>query len=245
MHEAYTALGALERLVAAFCFAFNLHPDSQFNTTADTMGVDLIQPGEERSRTFHPPMNPALATPLFVLGGVLAVLFLGRTVIRLRHRRRLRQAVEKEDQEALSVNSSLAASLNRHVFYAPLVSTRHSREFRLLGRIHMGIVPLRLESVLLVGYLAINFIFFFALIDWWKDYEEVMFQLKYAAGHLSVMNSPALVLTAGRNNPLIWMLGISFDTFNLLHRWVGRLMIVGAIVHMSCVIASKAAESRC
>lgn len=208
------------------------------------MGVDLIKPGEVRTKHFHPPMNVALATPLIVFGGVLVILLIARIFIRLQHRRRLRRSIDSDDQECLSKNGALLAGLNRHVFYAPFLSTRHSREFRLLGRIHMGIAPLRLESILLVGYLGLNLIFFFVLIDWWKDYEEVMFQLKYSAGHLAVMNSPVLVLTAGRNNPLIWMLGISFDTFNLLHRWVGRLMIVGAIVHMACVVASDATKSK-
>ncbi|KAH3214567.1 hypothetical protein KXV92_003589, partial [Aspergillus fumigatus] len=69
-----------------------------------------------------------------------------------------------------------------------------------------------------------------------------MYQLKYAAGHLAVMNSPVLVLSAGRNNPLIPLLGIPFDTFNLLHRWVGRVMIAGALIHMGCVIGAQAMQ---
>ncbi|KAF9887705.1 hypothetical protein FE257_009658 [Aspergillus nanangensis] len=206
------------------------------------MGVDLLPPGEHHSSHVHPPMNAALATPLYVLGGAFVVLFLARTVIRLQNRQRLRRALHQDDQERFAQKGALSASLNKHVFYAPLLFKRHSREFRLLGKIHMGTLPLRLEAVLLAGYLVLNLIFFFVLIDWWKDYEEVMYQLKYASGHLAVLNSPALVLSAGRNNPLITLLGLPFDTFNLLHRWVGRLMIVGAIVHMSCVVASKARE---
>ncbi|KAL3476887.1 ferric reductase like transmembrane component-domain-containing protein [Aspergillus californicus] len=106
----------------------------------------------------------------------------------------------------------------------------------------MGTVPLRIETFLLTGYIVINLAFFVSLIDWWKDYQEVMYQLKYAAGHLAVMNTPGMVLTAGRNNPLIHLLGIQFDTFNLLHRWVGRLTVVGAIVHTACAVANKAAQ---
>lgn len=40
-----------------------------------------------------------------------------------------------------------------------------------------------------------------------------------------------LFLFAGRNNPLIPLLGISFDTYNLLHRWFGRIAILEAIAH--------------
>jgi hypothetical protein len=36
---------------------------------------------------------------------------------------------------------------------------------------------------------------------------------------------------AGRNNILINWIGLSFDTFNLLHRWFGRIVILEAIAH--------------
>ncbi|KAI9037795.1 ferric reductase family protein [Aspergillus affinis] len=185
-------------------------------------------------------MNPALATPLYVLGGVFFVLFIGRAIIRLRHRRRRQEALEKKDQSRFVRSSRLSAFVKKHILYAPLFTTRHSREFRLLDTFHMGVVPLRLETLLLLGYIALNLIFFFALIDWWAEYSEMMYQLKYAGGHLAVMNSPALVLTAGRNNPLIWLLGLPFDTFNLMHRWIGRLMVAGGILHVICVVVGQA-----
>ncbi|KAK9554608.1 hypothetical protein V6Z88_006600 [Aspergillus fumigatus] len=106
----------------------------------------------------------------------------------------------------------------------------------------MGSIPLRLEATLVLGYITTNLLFLFVLVDWWTDYQEKMYQLKYAAGHLAVMNSPVLVLSAGRNNPLIPLLGIPFDTFNFLHRWVGRVMIAGALIHMGCVIGAQAMQ---
>ncbi|KAF7159054.1 hypothetical protein CNMCM5623_004287 [Aspergillus felis] len=187
-------------------------------------------------------MNPALATPLFVLSGVFTVLFVCRVVIRVRHRRRLREILRTDDQSKFSRTSTIFAWIKKHVLYAPLFSKRHSREFQLLDRIHMGSIPLRLEATLLLAYITTNLLFLFVLVDWWTDYQEKMYQLKYAAGHLAVMNSPALMLTAGRNNPLIPLLGIPFDTFNLLHRWVGRVMIAGALVHMGCVIGAQATQ---
>ncbi|KAF7589201.1 hypothetical protein BBP40_004585 [Aspergillus hancockii] len=206
------------------------------------MGVDQLTPGQQRTRYDHPPMNPVLATPLYILGAVLVVLFLGRTITRLRQRRRLHEILRADDHGRFAQSNVLMASLNKHVFYAPLLSVRHSREFRLLGRIHMGIVPLRLEAALLLGYFALNIAFFFAVVDWWSGYKEIMYQLKYAAGHLCVMNMPALVLSAARNNPLTPLLGLQFDTFNLMHRWIGRLMILEALVHMACVVAGQAKE---
>lgn len=47
----------------------------------------------------------------------------------------------------------------------------------------------------------------------------------------------------GRNNPLIQMLGISFDTFNLLHRWFGRIVILEALAHTLAWMANTAKKS--
>ena len=48
-----------------------------------------------------------------------------------------------------------------------------------------------------------------------------------------------LFILAGRNNPLIWLLNISFDTFNLFHRWLGRLVVIEALIHTIAWGANK------
>lgn len=184
-------------------------------------------------------MNPAIAVPLFVVGGLVTIAFLYRTVIRIRHRQRSKTALQVDDQTQLAQTNSVNASLKKHVLYAPLWGTRHSREFRFC-RLHMGSVPLRLEVILLIVYLCLNITFVVVTVDWWEGFSKKMFQLKYAAGHLAVMNTPGLVLSAGRNNPLVAMLGISFDTFNFMHRWVGRTIAANAIIHMGAVLANQA-----
>ena len=204
----------------------------------DEMGVEKDGSGRTQA-----PMNPALATPLYVLAGVVVVLFVCRISTVLQHRRRLREALQHGDQGIHVNTSSLYGNFKKHMLYAPLFSTRHNREFRLFGRVHMGTVPLRLETSILATYLAINIAFLFALIDWHSPFAEKMFQLKYSAGHLAVMNTPVLVITAGRNNPLIGLLGISFDTFNLFHRWVGRLVAIQAVMHMGCVLGKLEHQS--
>jgi hypothetical protein len=44
---------------------------------------------------------------------------------------------------------------------------------------------------------------------------------------------------AARNNPLINWLNMSFDTFNLLHRWFGRIVVLEALAHTFAWAASK------
>lgn len=43
---------------------------------------------------------------------------------------------------------------------------------------------------------------------------------------------------AARNNPLINWLNLSFDSFNLLHRWFGRIVVLEAVVHTVSEIAA-------
>jgi hypothetical protein len=48
---------------------------------------------------------------------------------------------------------------------------------------------------------------------------------------------------AGRNNILINWLNLSFDTFNLLHRWFGRIVILEALAHtISWMVATVSAR---
>ncbi|EDP53791.1 ferric-chelate reductase, putative [Aspergillus fumigatus A1163] len=83
------------------------------------MGVELGGPGVDHSHPGYPhrPMNPVLATPLFVLSGVFTVLFLCRVVIRFQHRRRLREILQTEDQCKFSRTSVIFAWIKKHASY--------------------------------------------------------------------------------------------------------------------------------
>ena len=61
---------------------------------------------------------------------------------------------------------------------------------------------------------------------------------------MAVMNMIPLFLLAGRNNPVIKLTGISFDTMNLVHRWFGRIVILEALAHTICWIAVKVHTSK-
>ncbi|PWY75102.1 ferric-chelate reductase [Aspergillus heteromorphus CBS 117.55] len=206
------------------------------------MGVDYLQPGQQRRINYHPPMRATLATPIFILAGALFILFISRSFTRWQHRRRLQQILQTNQQARFTRTSVLSATLNKHVFYAPLLSRRHSRYFQLGNGVHMGVIPLRIEAILLGIYIALNAVFLFVLVDWRKDWDEVVFQFQYSAGSMAVLNLPGLVLAAGRNNPLVGLLGIKFDSFNLMHRWVGRMVIVAGLVHTIAAVVMKQRE---
>lgn len=82
-------------------------------------------------------------------------------------------------------------------------------------------------------------------IEWSQAGTEVMsVHLRNRTGTLAVVNLIPLVMMAGRNNPLIKLLNISFDTFNLAHRWFGRIMVAEAVAHTVAWAVEKKETSR-
>ena len=119
-----------------------------------------------------------------------------------------------------------------NILYAPLFRKRHMRELQLLGRLSIGILPTRLQTLFLVGIIAMNVTFCTWNIPWSNaGSTDMMAILRQRTGTMSVVNMIPLVIMAGRNNPLIKMLNISFDTFNLMHRWFGRIVVSQALAH--------------
>ncbi|KAK4189211.1 ferric reductase like transmembrane component-domain-containing protein [Podospora australis] len=122
-------------------------------------------------------------------------------------------------------------SLKRSVIYAPFWKKRHNREIRLSGAANMGTLPSRLQSLVLFGYLASNLAYMFVL-DWTVENKYALCaEIRGRSGTLSVVSMVPLIIFAGRNNPLIGILNISFDTYNLLHRWMGRVCVLEVLIH--------------
>ncbi len=68
-------------------------------------------------------------------------------------------------------------------------------------------------------------------IEWNGPINTKLEHLRNRSGTFAVVNMIPLVIMAGRNNPLIGWLNISFDTFNLMHRWFGRIVASFAVSH--------------
>jgi predicted ferric reductase len=104
--------------------------------------------------------------------------------------------------------------------------------------LNVGTLPSRLQSFFLVGYFAVNIGFCVWKIDY-SSFSAGAGELLSRSGIMSVINMIPLFLLAGRNNPIIKLTGISFDTMNLMHRWFGRIVILEALAHTICWIANK------
>lgn len=140
-------------------------------------------------------------------------------------------SVPGEHQAYWARNTSQWWKVKKHILYAPLWDKRHNREIKLSSAVNMGTLPSRFHTILLGAYLLSNFAYCAALDYKLLDRYAVVAELRGRTGVLSVCNIIPLVILAGRNNPLIPLLQISFDTYNLIHRWMGRIVVLEAVIH--------------
>ena len=134
-------------------------------------------------------------------------------------------------QRYFSKPSPWFATFKDIILYAPIFRKRHNREFQLSTAVNIGTLPTRLQLLFLLAYLGTNVTFCVVSIDWYQSFTIVAQQLRNRSGIFAVVNMIPLFILAARNNPLILWLNISYDTFNLLHRWFGRIVILEATVH--------------
>jgi predicted ferric reductase len=140
--------------------------------------------------------------------------------------------LNNETQKYFQAPNTYYAMLKQHLVYAPLFRTRHHNELRLFKGWGVGILPTRFQSLFLTGIIALNVVLCAYGIEWDDPMStNTLKHLRNRTGTLSVLNMIPLVVMAGRNNPLISALGLSFDTFNLVHRWFGRICAAEALAH--------------
>jgi predicted ferric reductase len=120
--------------------------------------------------------------------------------------------------------------MKRSLIYAPLWKNRHNKEIQLSRAITVGTLPSRYHTLLLFVYVASN-LAYTAVLDYNQSKYAIMASLRGRSGLLAVFNLIPTFLFALRNNPLIPILGVSYDAFNLLHRYCGRIFIFESLVH--------------
>jgi hypothetical protein len=152
--------------------------------------------------------------------------------------------LNNDTQRYFAIPNKTYAAFKKHCLDAPLFRTRHHREFKLSSAIGVGTLPSRLQTFFLVGYFAVNVGFCVWKIDY-TSFEAGAGQLLSRSGIMAVINMIPLFLLAGRNNPIIKLTGISFDTMNLIHRWFGRIVILEAVAHTICWMANKVHDPEC
>ncbi|KAI0901903.1 ferric reductase like transmembrane component-domain-containing protein [Annulohypoxylon nitens] len=199
-------------------------------------------PGQGQASGWTPAMeNESLSNYLLIIcGAVSAALIIWRITVALTTYIRTVTSLTNETQRYYVRTSSKWAWVKKNLLYSPLFRKRHNREFQLSSAINVGTLPTRFQFLFILGYFATNVAFCVVHIPF-ESFQDAAKQLRNRSGTLAVVNMIPLFLMAGRNNPLIQLLGMSFDTFNLLHRWFGRIVALEAVCHTFAFWAASAA----
>ena len=176
---------------------------------------------------------------LITLGALVVSIIVYRiAILTVKHIRTL-TCLNNDSQRYFKRPNAIFGWIKQHLLYAPLFRRRHQ-----IGPVKIGILPTRFQSLLLAGIIAMNVALCAYGIEWHGPIITKLEHLRNRSGTLAVVNMIPLVIMAGRNNPLIGLLGISYDTFNMMHRSFGRVVASFAVTHgvveiMSIVIKGR------
>ncbi|KAH8705370.1 ferric reductase like transmembrane component-domain-containing protein [Talaromyces proteolyticus] len=175
---------------------------------------------------------------LLALGCTVAVILVWSTLSRLTCYIRRIAGLSNERQRYFVPAHKWLAVARKHILYAPLFHNRHHREFQLSRAINMGTLPSRIHSFILIGILAMNIALCTVNVPYHTGKAVGVIQKR--TGTMAITNLIPLVLLASRNSPLIPLLRVPYDTFNLFHRWLARIVVLEALVHVFTWCVPKA-----
>ena len=175
---------------------------------------------------------------LIALGAIVTSLFVYQTFIRSVQYIRTLTCLNNASQQYFKMPNPVSGWIKQHLLYAPLFRRRHQKQLR-IGPVKMGILPTRLQSLLLAGIITMNIVLCAYGIEWDGATITALKHLRNRFGTLAVVNMiPLVIMGTGRNNPLIGWLNIPYGTFNLMHRWFGRIVTSLAVSHGTAEIMS-------
>jgi hypothetical protein len=224
-------LAKVDPLAAAAAAALQIRADS----TSAEEPTSTITPYYHDLNGVNQPMNMLFKRVLWLMLGIAAgiILFIRAGQLLWQQLRRVSAMHSpREKQNYFRIAQwSWMPSIKKHVLYAPLWKKRHNREIRLSSALNVGTLPSRFHFIVLLIYVGSNVAHMFA-VDWAQENKFALCaEIRGRSGTLALVNMVPLIILAGRNNPLIPLLQISFDTYNLLHRWMGRLVVIETVIH--------------
>ncbi|KAI9803694.1 MAG: hypothetical protein M1833_000606 [Piccolia ochrophora] len=181
---------------------------------------------------FHHYLYAALAAIVFVVFCYRFTIFANRYI-------RTVACLNNDKQAYFAMPNNTWTAIRKHFIYAPLGRNRHNQELKLSAAVNMGTLPTRIQSLFLLAYIVLNAVFCLISIHWGEGEKVWLAEIRNRTGILAVVNMVPLFLMASRNNPFIWLLQIDFDTFNLIHRWLGRTVVLESVIHTVAYTISK------
>ncbi|RMZ81123.1 hypothetical protein DV738_g2418, partial [Chaetothyriales sp. CBS 135597] len=199
---------------------------------ADWSGAKLT-PEEEAMLQYLNNLNKDLSTYyIYALLALAGLVLIYRSVLRLvAHTRHLTSMTGSGGQRYFATASSTMGWIKDHVLYAPTFRHKRATEIKFSQHVNLGTIPTRFQTAFICACIAYNVFASVWNVPWGDAEQTVLKVLGDRTGILSVANLVPLVIMATIKNPFIQMLDISYDTYNLMHRWLGRLCVLEAVVH--------------
>jgi predicted ferric reductase len=169
---------------------------------------------------------------LWALMATIGAVFVFRCTQSYHRRVRLVACMHSDTQRFFSKPSEWWSYAKYYLLYAPLLQARHNSSW-LLGQL-----PTRLQALFLIAVMAANAFLCFYDVPYRDLDAEVLGILRARTGTVAVTHLIPIMIMVSVRNPLIKVLNISYDSFNLMHRWFGRIAIIEASLHTTCHISS-------
>lgn len=135
-----------------------------------------------------------------------------------------------------TTNNRVALFFRKKLINPAAFGYKHSVPIK-WGPINMSL-PTRAQTWVLAVYFGMYIIFIFIKYDIYDGntrYTTRTLQIsRYVgdrAGLIAMSQLPLIYAFAGRNNILMFLTGLSYDTMSVYHRWVARLMYLNVFIH--------------
>ncbi|EJS42815.1 fre6p [Saccharomyces arboricola H-6] len=116
---------------------------------------------------------------------------------------------------------------------------KHADYFKFLNvELFTGLMPSSIESWIILGYSLANIIFL--SIGYIIDPYNLIFKnhlsqftrlLGDRSGILAFTQFPLIIIFTARNSFLEFLTGLKFNSYISFHKWIGRIMVLNAVVH--------------
>lgn len=234
------SFGALDKIY----FNATLHLMEAKSATGIMMKKDLIySPVDTESPEFNKQYRAACAAKLqYDLGTIYGSVMIGYwlcvgiigTVFNF---------ILKKYPEILFRNSPTLNSLRKHLILPATFKGSHSRPVKLFFKMYLS-APTRGQSLILLGYFILNTVLLVVNYDIYNtnpyltsSSDQLLRYIGNRTGIMAFTQVPLVILFAARNNIFIEWTGWSYDTMQIYHRWVARVMMTHALIHSICFTA--------
>lgn len=175
----------------------------------------------------------------YSLAAFCVAVFIYRSAVRLYAHMRHLASLSANSQKYFALGDARVNWFKDHILYAPTFHHKRATEIQFHRFFNLGSIPTRFQTIFILACIIVNVFACCWEVPWNDERLQVLPILRNRTGTLSVANLVPILVMATIKNPLIELLDISYDTFNMMHRWLGRLSILQGIAHTVCYMVAK------